>query len=207
VKDAALLVGKVITVVVRHQVDNGPFGEGCRLVENEPPLRLSGMPGKGSGRSPGIERHAARRVIVTTASVEAIMSTVDRVIPTLTYQDIPAAHDFLVKAFGFHGGGVSRNAEGQPVHGEVRAGAATIWLHRVTPEHQLLSPLASDVATSGLFVYVDDVDAHYERARAGGAVIDAQPVDQPYGQREYGARDLEGHRWWFATPSAVQRQP
>jgi hypothetical protein len=38
VKDAALLVGKVITVVVRHQVDNGPFGQGRRLVENEPPL-------------------------------------------------------------------------------------------------------------------------------------------------------------------------
>jgi hypothetical protein len=38
VKDAALLVGKVITVVVRHQVDNGPFGQRCRLVENEPPL-------------------------------------------------------------------------------------------------------------------------------------------------------------------------
>ena len=27
-----------------------------------------------------------------------------------------------------------------------------------------------------------------------------QPVDQPYGQREYGARDPEGHRWWFAAP-------
>lgn len=32
-----------------------------------------------------------------------------------------------------------------------------------------------------------------------------QPVDQPYGQREYGARDLEGHRWWFASPLKAQR--
>ena len=132
------------------------------------------------------------------------MSNLERIIPVLTYQDIPAAHDFLVSAFGFNGGGVHRNAEGQAIHGEVRAGDATIWLHRVMPEHRLNSPLASDVASSGLFVYVDNVDAHYERARAAGALIDSQPVDQPYGQREYGARDLEGHRWWFATP--IQRQ-
>ena len=43
------------------------------------------------------------------------MSNFDRIIPVLTYKDIAAAHDFLVKAFGFNGGGVSRNAEGQPI--------------------------------------------------------------------------------------------
>jgi len=133
----------------------------------------------------------------------SIMTNFERVIPVLTYQDIPAAHDFLVNAFGFASGGIDRNDEGQPIHGEVLVGSAPIWLHRVTAEHRLDSPLAVDVANSGLFLYVPDVDAHYERARAAGALIDSQPVDQPYGQREYGARDLEGHRWWFATPKAV----
>jgi uncharacterized glyoxalase superfamily protein PhnB len=61
------------------------------------------------------------------------------------------------------------------------------------------------VANSGLVVHVDDVDAHYQRARSAGARIDSEPVDQPYGQREYGARDLEGHRWWFAAPVKAQR--
>ena len=112
------------------------------------------------------------------------MPTFDRVIPTLIYQDIAAAHDFLVKAFGFEGAGVHRNAEGEAVHGEVRAGNAAIWLHRVTAEHQLESPKVSDVANSGLLVFVDDVDAHYKRARTAGARIDSEPVDQPYGQRE-----------------------
>ena len=134
------------------------------------------------------------------------MPNIERIIPVLTYQDIQAAHDFLVRAFDFDSGGVDRNAEGQAVHAEVRAGDAAVWLHRVTAEHQLASPVASDVANSGLFVYVRDVDAHYERARAAGALIDSQPVDQPYGQREYGARDLEGHRWWFGTATAVQRE-
>ena len=132
------------------------------------------------------------------------MPQVDRLIPVLTYQDIPAAHDFLVRAFGFQGQGVHHDAEGQPVHAEVRAGDATIWLHRVTPEHRLTSPLTTHVANSGLFLYVDDVDSHYEHARAAGARIDSHPVDQPYGRREYGARDLEGHSWWFGAPTVAR---
>ena len=38
------------------------------------------------------------------------------------------------------------------------------------------------------------------RNRAAGARIDSAPIDQPYGQREYAARDPEGHRWWFMSP-------
>ncbi len=128
------------------------------------------------------------------------MYTFNRVIPLLVYEDIPAAHDFLVKAFGFDSGGVDRDGEGQAVHGEVRAGDTTIWLHRMTAEHELKSPRAGGMSSSGLVVHVDDVDAHCERARAAGAHIESEPTDMPYGQREYGARDPEGHRWWFAAP-------
>lgn len=127
------------------------------------------------------------------------MPNIEQLIPLLTYQDISAAHDFLVQAFGFAPGGVHRGPDGKAVHGEVHAGGTPIWLHRVATEHQLDSPRKVDVANSGLMVRVDDVDAHYERARSAGAVIDSEPVDQPYGLREYGARDLEGHRWWFAA--------
>ena len=128
------------------------------------------------------------------------MPTFERIIPLLVYEDIAAAHDFLVKAFGFEAGGVERNAQGQPIHAEVRAGNTTVWLHRVTAAHRLDSPRATESSGSGLVVYVDDADAHYERARLAGAHIEKAPADMPYGQREYGARDPEGHRWWFATP-------
>ncbi|HEY0515188.1 MAG TPA: VOC family protein [Thermoanaerobaculia bacterium] len=123
-----------------------------------------------------------------------------RIIPVLVYEDIPAAHDFLVKAFGFESGGVEHTAEGRAVHAEVRAGEAVIWLHRVSAESNLASPHALKAASSGLVVYVDDVDAHCDRARARGAFIERAPADMPYGQREYGARDPEGHRWYFAMP-------
>mgnify|MGYP006174174009 CR=1 FL=1 len=59
--------------------------------------------------------------------------------------------------------------------------------------------LIDDRALVGAFE-VDDVDAHYEQARGAGAEIEYEPMDQPYGVREYGAIDPEGHRWAFVTP-------
>lgn len=130
------------------------------------------------------------------------MANFSGIIPILVYEDIQAAHDFLVEAFGFTSGGVERDKAGHPVHGEVSAGPFTIWLHRVSTEHNMAPPRSMPGSSTGLVVHVDDVDAHFERAKNGGAEIDRMPEDQPYGQREYGARDPEGHRWWFATPIA-----
>jgi uncharacterized glyoxalase superfamily protein PhnB len=121
-----------------------------------------------------------------------------RTIPLLICRDIQASHDFLVKAFGLRPGGVFRDGAGRVVHGEVQAGDTTIWLHRVAPEHRLEA--ATAIASSGLVILVEDVDAHFAHAKAAGARIQSEPVDQLYGQREYGVLDEEGHRWWFATP-------
>ena len=135
------------------------------------------------------------------------MPTLTGITPVLTYRDIAAAHDFLVRAFGFLPGGVTRDEQGEAVHGEVRAGGAAIWLHRVTAEHELHSPSAAGPASSGIVVHLDDVDEHCRHARQAGAHIDSEPADQPYGQREYGARDPEGHRWWFVAPLAADSRP
>jgi uncharacterized glyoxalase superfamily protein PhnB len=54
-----------------------------------------------------------------------------------------------------------------------------------------------------LYCGVDNVDAHYEKARAAGATIIAEPADQPYGERTYRALDPEGHRWIFGSPLAA----
>ena len=122
------------------------------------------------------------------------------VIPVLVYADIPAAHDFLVDAFGFTPGGVDRNGDGVPVHAEVRAGESTIWIHRVTHEHQMDAPKVLPFVHGGMSVMVPDIDAHFARAKAAGATLTSEPTDQPYGLREYGAVDPEGHHWWFAAP-------
>jgi uncharacterized glyoxalase superfamily protein PhnB len=128
------------------------------------------------------------------------MAADERIVPILVYDDIQKAHDFLVRAFGFASGGVHRDDSGQVVHGEVKQGNAKIWLHRAAPDLKLVPAHSQSTATGGLVVYVDDVDAHFQRARQAGGRIDSEPRDEPYGQREYGVTDLEGHRWWFATP-------
>jgi len=127
------------------------------------------------------------------------MTSFLQVIPVMVCEDIAATHDFLVEAFGFEPGGVQRDRDGNVVHGEVRAGDSVIWLHAVSSEHEMASPRTMQASSAGLVVRVADVDTHFAHARAAGARIDSEPTDQDYGQREYGARDPEGHRWWFAT--------
>jgi MerR family transcriptional regulator, thiopeptide resistance regulator len=122
------------------------------------------------------------------------------VIPVLIYEDIEAAHDFLVEVFGFTSGGLHRLDDGTVVHAEVRTGDAAIWLHRVTAEYELASPRGVAMSHGGLSVIVPDVDAHYDRTKAAGARTEGEPTDQDYGLREYGARDPENHRWWFSSP-------
>ena len=132
------------------------------------------------------------------------MPTSSHVIPVLVYEDLQRAHDFLVEVFGLTAGFVHRDGDGNAVHAEVRAGETTIWLHRATAEHRLAPPRAlGPTQHGGLVVHVDDVDAHFRGVRdSGRATIDGEPSDKPYGQRDYGVRDLEGHRWWFGTPLA-----
>jgi uncharacterized glyoxalase superfamily protein PhnB len=50
----------------------------------------------------------------------------------------------------------------------------------------------------GVLVEVDDVDAHFARAREAGATILSEPADQSVGIRHYRAEDPEGHRWMFS---------
>ena len=124
------------------------------------------------------------------------------VLPVLACSDIAAEHDFLVRVLGFASGGLERAPNGTVVHGEVRAGERRIWLHLTSEAHRLATPLSLGGAGGGITVYVKDVDAHFEAARKAGATILSEPTNQPYGQREYGVRDPDGHNWWIATPTS-----
>ncbi len=147
----------------------------------------------------GEVRHAEDGVVWKWKRARRRMARLERLIPILVCRDIEAEHAFLVGTLGFQSGGLHRDPSGRVVHGEVRAGEMVIWLHGVSPEHGLASPLACASSSAGLVVYVDDVDAHHAHARQQGGRPESEPEDRPYGQREYGIRDPEGHRWWIAT--------
>ena len=119
--------------------------------------------------------------------------------PYLYYEDTTAAMDFLDRAFGFRERLVSKNDEGSLVHVEMERGNAVVMMGS-PPAHK--NPKRLGQVTVGIYVHVDDVDQLYERAKAAGADLEGEPADQPYGVRSFGARDPEGHQWWFSQPLA-----
>lgn len=120
------------------------------------------------------------------------------ILPMLTYDDAPAAITFLCEAFGFEEDWRMEMGPGVIGHAELSLGKAAVALASAFPDMGLRGPSSGPDRYSQLQVVLDDVDAHYARAVAAGAVVVGPPEDQPYGQRMYRAVDLEGHRWVFA---------
>jgi uncharacterized glyoxalase superfamily protein PhnB len=119
-----------------------------------------------------------------------------QITPYLLYEDGEAAIEFLSGAFGFRE--VDRTtggAGGLHAELEVSPGGGRIYLGQ--PPAGFENP-AKVGRTSLLYVLVEDVDAHYERAQAAGAAILEEPNDLPHGHRRYGCSDPQGHEWYFA---------
>ena len=86
---------------------------------------------------------------------------------------------------------------GGPVQGaQVCLGDA--WIQLAVARDDRASPAQCGRRTQSLTVFVADVDAHYDRARAAGVAIVEELHETVYGERQYGAEDLEGHHWLFS---------
>ena len=121
------------------------------------------------------------------------------IVPYLHYDDGTAALEFLAKAFGFEERMRMAMPDGSIGHAELVLGDCVLMLG-AGQALGFMSPRDLPGHHSQVLCYVDDVDAHYERARGAGAIIAAAPEDQPHGDRTYRAVDPEGHRWIFSTP-------
>jgi uncharacterized glyoxalase superfamily protein PhnB len=131
------------------------------------------------------------------------------VIPMIAYEDGMAAIEWLSKAFGFRERQKACQLwpDGRVSHAEMQAGDGLIMLGTPTPDyesprhHRQTCERARNWSVvpwiiDGVLVYVDDLDAHFARAKAAGATILSAIEDDPPGRR-YQAEDLEGHRWFF----------
>ncbi len=114
--------------------------------------------------------------------------------PTLTYDDAGTAIDFLTEAFGFERHAVYNGDGGDVRHAELRLGNGLVMLGSANA-----SIPATKGRAGGIYVVVDDPDAHAARARAAGAELTREPSGTDYGSREYAARDPEGSVWHFGT--------
>lgn len=119
-----------------------------------------------------------------------------RVTPYLLYEDLDAAVDWLVTTFGFTEHVRMAGPDGRANHAEIRLGDGLVMMGRPGADYR--NPRRLGGTTQLVYVYVDDVDRHYEATKAAGARIVRELADQFYGDRTYAAEDPEGHSWHFA---------
>jgi uncharacterized glyoxalase superfamily protein PhnB len=124
---------------------------------------------------------------------------VQTIFPILRYNDARAAIRSLCSTFGFvelfsvpESGDFVR-------HAQLKLGTNIVMLGSVRAHESVQTTGELVAPTHALYVHVDDLDAHFQRARATAAEIVSPPADTDFGAREYHARDLEGNSWTFGT--------
>ncbi|MGW7529843.1 VOC family protein [Streptomyces sp. NPDC054783] len=125
------------------------------------------------------------------------------VIPHIMVDDASAAIDFYRRAFGAReefridapGGGI--------LHAEITIGQSALMLGDASVDEAEAAAFAAPTSLGGtpvtLHVFVPDVDALAERAKAAGAEIVQPPKDMFHGDRTVILKDPSGHMWVFLT--------
>jgi PhnB protein len=87
---------------------------------------------------------------------------------------------------------LERLEAGNGYHVEAKIGDSMVVMEVGDPPHPGGTP-------ASIYVYIDDVDAAYQRALAAGATSVAAPENKPYQERAAGVKDSFGNTWWIAT--------
>lgn len=117
----------------------------------------------------------------------------DTVLPHVMYLDLVGAIGWLGKAFGF----TEHYRYGAPPSGaQMHMGKA--WIMVKQARRGCANPAELGYGTQSLTVFVEDVEAHFQKARAAGAKILEEPHETEYGEFQFAAEDLEGHHWLFS---------
>jgi RNA polymerase sigma factor (sigma-70 family) len=156
---------------------------------------------------PGLFKREKERLmstIGTTPPQADAWSRTPAMYPRLTYADEVAALEYLTRVFQFTERREARMGGGDDDEGMLawlEFGDGVVMIGRATEAardvHHLYSPGDVGHATVMINVAVNDIDSHYEHARAEGATITMPIEDAFYGFRRYEADDLEGHHWHF----------
>ena len=82
-------------------------------------------------------------------------------------------------------------AEDRLMNAEIVIGTSVIMIGEAQP--------GGTVNSTMLYLYVEDVDASYEKAISYGCEVIMEPTDMFYGDRHYAIRDVSGNQWWVAS--------
>jgi uncharacterized glyoxalase superfamily protein PhnB len=132
------------------------------------------------------------------------------IVPSLIYNDVGKAVDWLCDVFGFAERLRVTSGDGKVGHAQLAIGMGGVLLGgsrkgqgfaNASDNAELRPPRPNEVSQT-LSVHVEDVDRHYQHAKARGALILSPPTTCPFGERQYTAEDLDGHRWTFSQSVA-----
>lgn len=131
--------------------------------------------------------------------VKPIPDNYRTVTPYLVVNDAKAAIDFYRSAFGAKEVTKMDGPGGKIAHAELKIGDSMIMLSDEMPGGVARAPQSLGGTTSGIFLYVDDVDSTFGKAVSAGARVDAQLADMFWGDRYGRLTDPFGHSWSLAT--------
>ncbi len=119
--------------------------------------------------------------------------------PYFVVQDAAKAIDLWVDAFEAERGHLDIAPEGRIRHAQIRIGDSHLMITDGSPEYSFMQPIQKLGGTPvHLFLYVEDADSMFARARAAGMEELMPMADQPYG-RSGGVTDRFGFVWWITT--------
>ena len=117
----------------------------------------------------------------------------------LIVPEVGEAIEFYEKAFGFQRGEVLPGPDGAPIHAELRLGDSTLMMSAENPRWGAASPRTLGGSPVTIHLYVDDVDALFERATAAGCEVVYPLEDTFWGDRYAKLTDPFGHSWSIGT--------
>jgi PhnB protein len=117
--------------------------------------------------------------------------------PTLTLDDASAAIEWYKKALGAEELSRSKGPDGKVMHAEIKIGDSRLMVHDAMMGSK--GPKALGGSPAGLWVYVEDCDALFNRAVAAGGEVAMPMADQFWGDRCGNVRDPHGYTWMIAT--------
>jgi len=132
-------------------------------------------------------------------SVKPVPDGYHTLTPFLTVRDAARAIEFYKQAFGAEERGAAKDPHGKIMHAELKIGDSIVMLSDEYPEFGSVSPLSIGGSAMGLHIYLEGVDAAFERAVKAGAQVEMPVMDQFWGDRYGRLRDPFGHKWSIGT--------
>lgn len=113
-----------------------------------------------------------------------------RIMPYLIVENAVEFFNFTKNVFGAEEKHRVMRTETLIMHAEISIGGSVVMFADATEQYAKQN--------AGLFMYVDDCDAVYQKALANGAGTATEPADQSYG-RSAGIHDPFGNTWWLTS--------